>query len=68
MQKNTIQLGTQSRDNFALGQDEQHNRLEAKLKRELGDTVLELLSDDRTEDIVLNHDMLQCELRPRPCG
>ena len=56
MQRNTIQLGTQSRDNFALGQDQQHNRLEAKLKREMGDTVLELLSDDRTEDIVLNPD------------
>ena len=54
--KNTIQIAYQSRDNFALGQDEQHNRLEAKLKRELGDTVLELLSDDRTEDIVLNPD------------
>lgn len=36
--------------------DEQYQRLEAKLRRELGDTVLSLLADDRTEDIVLNPD------------
>ena len=36
--------------------DEQHTRLESKLRRELGDTILGLLSDDRTEDIVLNPD------------
>src|SRR3954452_18315584 len=53
---NTTQIGDHSRTISALGNDEQHSRLEAKLKRELGETVLELLSDDRTEDIVLNPD------------
>jgi len=53
---NTTQIGDHSRTISALGNDEQHSRLEAKLKRELGDTVLELLSDDATEDIVLNPD------------
>jgi len=33
---------------------EHQNRLETKLKRELGGQVLALLSDDRTEDILLN--------------
>jgi Flp pilus assembly CpaF family ATPase len=37
-------------------QDEQRQRLESKLKRELGETVLSHLSDDSTEDIVLNPD------------
>jgi hypothetical protein len=36
--------------------DEQHVRLEAKLKRELGEIVLGLLSDERTEDVLLNPD------------
>lgn len=36
--------------------DEQHDRLDAKLRREFGDTVLALLADSRTEDIVLNPD------------
>src|SRR3954471_11488189 len=53
---NTTQIGDHSRTISGLGNDEQHSRLEAKLKRELGDTVLELLSDDATEDIVLNPD------------
>lgn len=39
-----------------MGHDEQYNRLEAKLKRELGEVVLGLLSDYQTEDIVLNPD------------
>src|SRR4051812_31248832 len=38
--------------------DEQHTRLESKLRRELGETILGLLSDDRTEDIVLNPDSI----------
>lgn len=42
--------------NFAVIRDEQHHRLEVKLRRELGDTVLSLLEDDRAEDIVLNPD------------
>jgi len=36
--------------------DSQCYRLEAKLKRELGDLVLGLLADDFTEDVVLNPD------------
>ena len=36
--------------------DEQHSRLETKLKRELGEAVLGLLAEDRTEDILLNPD------------
>jgi len=35
---------------------DQQARLEAKLRRELGDLVLRALSDERTEDIVLNPD------------
>jgi type IV secretion system protein VirB11 len=38
--------------------DEQYQRLEVKLRRELGETVLSLLDDDRTEDIVLNADSI----------
>jgi Flp pilus assembly CpaF family ATPase len=40
----------------AVIQDEQHQRLEVKLRRELGDTVLRLLDDNLTEDIILNPD------------
>src|ERR1022692_1873737 len=40
----------------AIVQDEQHQRLEVKLRRELGDTVLRLLDDNLTEDILLNPD------------
>ena len=39
-----------------LIQDEQHQRLEVKLRRELGEQVLQLLSDHLTEDILLNPD------------
>ena len=42
--------------NLAVIHDEHHYRLETKLKRELGDQVLAPLSDDRTEDILLNPD------------
>jgi Flp pilus assembly CpaF family ATPase len=42
--------------NTTIVQDEHQNRLETKLKRELGDTVLSLLSDSLTEDIILNPD------------
>jgi type IV secretion system protein VirB11 len=38
----------------ALIQDEQHQRLEVKLRRELGEHVLRLLDDNLTEDILLN--------------
>lgn len=37
-------------------QDEQHQRLEVKLRRELGDQILRLLDDNLTEDILLNPD------------
>ena len=40
----------------ALVQDEQHQRLEVKLRRELGEHVLRLLDDNLTEDILLNPD------------
>jgi P-type conjugative transfer ATPase TrbB len=36
--------------------DEQHQRLEVKLRRELGEQVLRLLDDRLTEDILLNPD------------
>lgn len=36
--------------------DEQHYRLEVKLRRELGEQVLSLLADERTEDILVNPD------------
>src|SRR5512142_2338704 len=42
--------------NLAVIQDEHQHRLETKLKRELGDQIISLLSDDRTEDILLNPD------------
>ena len=37
-------------------QGEQQQRLEVKLRRELGDTILILLNDDAVKDIVLNPD------------
>jgi type IV secretion system protein TrbB len=43
--------------NFALlHNNETHQRLEVKLRRELGDLVMGLLSDERVEDILLNPD------------
>lgn len=42
--------------NTAANLDEQHQRLEVKLRRELGDVILKCLADDRTEDILLNPD------------
>jgi type IV secretion system protein TrbB len=41
---------------LALIQDEQHQRLDVKLRRELGELVLQLLYDPLTEDILLNPD------------
>src|SRR5215813_7864300 len=40
--------------NLAVIHDEHQNRLETKLKRELGDQILALLGDDHTEDILVN--------------
>src|ERR1700683_4660027 len=37
-------------------QNEQSQRLEVKLRRELGETILSLLDDNGVEDIVLNPD------------
>ncbi len=45
-----------SNSNFALVPDEHHVRLEIKLKRELGENILALLAEERTEDILLNPD------------
>ena len=56
MQTINTPVGDQSRFTFGKGFDEQHTRLEAKLKRELGDTVLDLLADQASEDVVLNPD------------
>lgn len=53
---NTTAFEAQTRGLARIAYDEQHARLEAKLKRELGETVLEFLADERTEDIVLNPD------------
>src|SRR4051794_5501895 len=39
----------------AIG-EEQYQRLETKLKRELGEIILRFLADESTEDIVLNPD------------
>ena len=42
--------------NLAVIRDEQHQRLEVKLRRELGDVLLKLLNEEYTEDILLNPD------------
>lgn len=49
-------MGNVAVGNVAVIHDEHRHRLETKLKRELGDHVLALLNDDRTEDVVLNPD------------
>ena len=56
VQRNTTQNGNHSRSIPGIGSNDQHIRLDAKLKRELGDIVLGLLADEATEDIVLNPD------------
>jgi len=52
MERNTTLIDENSRGVLGLGNDGQHVRLEAKLKRELGEKVLELLFEATTEDIV----------------
>ncbi len=42
--------------NAAVLLDEQHQRLEVKLRREFGELILKCLADDRTEDVLLNPD------------
>src|SRR5690348_10316281 len=41
---------------LAVIHDEQQQRLDVKLRRELGDSILSLLADNRMEDILLNPD------------
>ncbi len=45
-----------SMSTMPLIQDEQHQRLEVKLRRELGEQILRMLEDNLTEDILLNPD------------
>ena len=45
-----------SERNYTQFASEQHQRLDVKLRRELGEPVLTLLGDERTEDVVLNPD------------
>ncbi len=56
MPRNSTETESCTRGISSIGQDEQHSRLEAKLKRELGETVLNLLAEEATEDVVLNPD------------
>ena len=42
--------------NLAVVYDEHQNRLQTKLRRELGDQILAFLNDEVTEDILLNPD------------
>ena len=42
--------------NLVTSSKDQRDRLDEKLRRELGETVLTALADDRTEDVVLNPD------------
>jgi type IV secretion system protein VirB11 len=56
MNRNIPQAERNSTSVSGVGNDEQHSRLDAKLRRELGDTILALLADETAEDIVLNPD------------
>jgi type IV secretion system protein TrbB len=56
MQKGSTENQENVRGISQVCHDEQYTRLESKLKRELGEIVLDLLSQDGTEDIVLNPD------------
>jgi type IV secretion system protein TrbB len=57
MFRNIAHIEDNSRVYSTLAQPDQHQtRLEAKLRREMGDTVLHFLADERTEDVVLNPD------------
>lgn len=51
-----MDLSTRNTLKMVPAGDEQHLRLETKLKRELGETVLALLAQEKTEDILLNPD------------
>jgi Flp pilus assembly CpaF family ATPase len=56
MPENIPQSGKKSSLFVGAAQGEQQHRLEAKLRRELGELVLESLADECTEDIVVNPD------------
>jgi P-type conjugative transfer ATPase TrbB len=56
MPGNIAQLFDKSSDSVLGPREPLFMRLEAKLKRELGETVLQALHSDETEDIVLNPD------------
>jgi type IV secretion system protein TrbB len=57
MPRNIAQSTNNSSLICTLAQPDQHHaRLEAKLRREMGDAVLQFLADERTEDVVLNPD------------
>jgi type IV secretion system protein VirB11 len=56
MSRNIPQSSNNSRQIVAAALDPHFARLEAKLKRELGEMVLQILAQDDTEDIVLNPD------------
>jgi type IV secretion system protein TrbB len=57
MPRNIAQSTNNSSSICTLDQPDQHHaRLEAKLRREMGDAVLQFLADERTEDVVLNPD------------
>src|ERR1700678_2246047 len=56
MQKGSTESQENVRGISRVCHDKQYTRLESKVKRELGEIVLDLLSHDRTEDIVLNPD------------
>ena len=57
MPRNITQSANNSNSICTLAQPDQHHaRLEAKLRREMGETVLQFLGDERTEDVVLNPD------------
>src|SRR2546422_707365 len=47
-------MATQQEAVSITGRDQQKLRLDEKLRRELGESVLDALSDHRTEDICLN--------------
>ena len=54
MPGNIAQLTNKSSNSVCSPRDAHFPRLEAKLKRELGETVLQALYSDETEDIILN--------------
>lgn len=56
MPRNIAQFNDNTSSFCANSPDQHHIRLEAKLRRELSETILQLLEDELTEDVVLNPD------------